>query len=230
MILHPGRKQPISAGEDPLPRVPLIFERQDRHALTLFVLACWYDMQEDYAKVWTTRLMELSKWVDDPPQGQAGLPQARLYGEKVPHAWQTWQACGERGFATWFTDAVNRIAKKNPKGAGNLRRFIAQLVLELMNTSQQTRNVAIRHLGQGRYGCLGYKRAWMLTMFLRRDQGIIRCLIERSLAQIHGVDDATRLWYDGTTFPEKSGSAAIRAGITAAPITSAGPLFRLCGL
>jgi hypothetical protein len=42
----------------------------------------------------------------------------------------------------------------------------------------------------------------MLTMFLRRDQGIIRCLIERSLAQIHGVDDAARLWYDGTTFPE----------------------------
>jgi hypothetical protein len=42
----------------------------------------------------------------------------------------------------------------------------------------------------------------MLTMFLRRDQGMIRCLVERTLAPIQGGTAAAQLWYDGVTFPD----------------------------
>lgn len=180
-----------------------IFERGDEHALTLFVLACWYDIQENYRSVWTKRLPQLSKWVDTPPQRQDGLPRARHHKkQKAPHAWKTWQKCKPGGFGTWLTATVTRIKNENPDGVGNLRRFVAALVLELMEPGLETRRVAERDLGNGKYAFAQMKRAWMLTMCLRRDRGLIKCLIERALRPIEGGSNALELWYDGTSFPE----------------------------
>lgn len=198
----------------------LIFERRDPHALTLFVLTCWYDMQETYPVVWSRRLSQLSEWIDSPLQEEADLPTARVASQKRPHAWKTWQACRPSGFASWFASTVNLIADTNPHGTGNLRRWIAALVLDLMVPGGETR-IACQRLGRGIYAFAELKRAWMLTMFLRRDQGIIRCLVERSLAGVTGGRDAAGLWYDGMAFPESDSELPVDSRMS----TLGGELF-----
>lgn len=179
----------------------LIFERCDPHALTLLVMTCWYDMQEPYPAVWSKRLSQLSEWIRSPVQEERALPPAWPASQKHPHAWKTWQACWSGGFETWLASTVKRIAENHTQGEGNLRRWIAALVLELMSPGGDTRAACTR-LGRGLYAFAELKRAWMLTMFLRRDQGMIRCLLERSLAAVPGGPDAARLWYEATAFPE----------------------------
>lgn len=180
-----------------------VFERSDvQNALTLFVLTNWYNIQEDYRDIWTTRLTQLSRWIDSPPQNRRALPHARFIRLKAPIAWKTWQACKSNGFGFWFAATVNRIANANPSGTGNLRRFIAALVLDLMEPGQQPRHIAERDLANGNYTYAELKRAWLLTMCLRRDQGIVKCLIERAVAPIKKGTVALEAWYDGVTFPE----------------------------
>ena len=55
----------------------------------------------------------------------------------------------------------------------------------------------------GSFRAVLYKRAWMLTMLLCRDQGIIRCLLECVLAaEARGID-ALHAWYDERMFPSQ---------------------------
>ncbi len=87
------------------------------------------------------------------------------------------------GLRELVASTVNRIAEANPNGAGNLRRWIAALVLELMVPGDETRIACLR-LGRGIYAFAELKRAWMLTMFLH--------LIDRSIAkglQVHLIVD-----------------------------------------
>lgn len=69
-----------------------------------------------------------------------------------------------------------------------------------MESGSSTRD-DILDLANGAYRCVLQKRGWMLAMFLRRDQGIIKCLLERSVRDIEGGREALELWY-GRTFPE----------------------------
>jgi hypothetical protein len=41
----------------------------------------------------------------------------------------------------------------------------------------------------------------MLYMFIRRDQGIVRCLLERALSSEASESKALRAWYDERLFP-----------------------------
>jgi hypothetical protein len=179
----------------------LVCERRDCHALTLFVLTCWYDMQEDYPIVWTTRIRELATWINNQARSQDTLPNARMPRQKRLDAWQTWLNCEPNGFGYWFARTVNQIARENPNGAGNLDRWLKKLVVELMNPGRETREACIRR-GPINRKCAQLKRATMLTMYLRRDQGIIRCLLERSVAKVERGPETLMHWYDGKTFPE----------------------------
>jgi hypothetical protein len=154
-----------------------------KKALTLFVLTNWYNIQEDYRDVWTKRLEHLSTWINKPNRRKnlANLPRARFRNLKAPTAWKTWQACGSGDFAIWFTKTVTQIAKAHPNGTGNLRRFVAALVLELMQVGKAPQRTAERHLKNGDYAYAELKRAWLLTVGLRRDRGMIKCLVQRAL-------------------------------------------------
>ncbi len=180
----------------------LIFRRERPHALTLFVMTCWYDMQDPYTRVWTKHLKKLSSWIDAGTQQEDGLKFGRYSKEKAPHAWTTWQQCRTAGFESWFVKTVNRIAQKNSTGTGNYRKFVGALILNLMKPGPGSREVVVKSLARGAYDCVMQKRAWMLAMFLRRDQGIIKCLIERSVGNIQEGPKALERWYDGRTFPE----------------------------
>jgi hypothetical protein len=95
---------------------------------------------------------------------------------------------------------VKRIAAENPHGDGNLYRFCAALASELTTPGEGTAR-ALTRLAGGEYRAVLYKRVWMVVMFLRRDNGMIRCLVERSLAGCAGGRDAARVWYDEAVFP-----------------------------
>jgi hypothetical protein len=60
----------------------------------------------------------------------------------------------------------------------------------------------IMSLESGHYAPAEYKRAWMVLMLLRRDQGVYRCFVERSLARLENGEEAARLWYDDSVFPQ----------------------------
>jgi hypothetical protein len=179
----------------------LIFRSDNpRDGLTLFVLACWYDMQETYVLVWSQRLRELGAWLSSPNKSEANLPASRTPWPKRS-AWATWTCCGKEGFAHYFVRTVNAITAQHSEGIGNIYRFIGRLGLDLTNPGKLPRK-DFSILQWGHYSPVNFKRAWMLLMFLRRDQGIIRCLVERALAGVVNGSDALRAWYDDKMFPQ----------------------------
>jgi hypothetical protein len=179
----------------------LVFGSEHPHALTLFVMTCWFDMQEPYTRVWTDYLRRLSKWIDAETQREDDLKFGRFSEEKARHAWKTWQACQVDGFESWFVKTINRIDKKNQGKNGNFRRFVGRIILDLMEPGSSARKDVI-DLANGTHRCVLQKRAWMLAMFLRRDQGIIKCLLEQRVQRIKGGPEALKSWYDGRKFPE----------------------------
>ena len=178
-----------------------IFGADPARALTLFVLACWYDAQEQYVTVWSRRIAQLDEWIDSPGKSESSLPSARSGPWTRSIAWKTWQQCEPGGFSMWFARTINVIAEANPGSSGNAHRFIGRLARELTNPGQTTRG-AFAALEAGRYSPAMFKRAWMLTMFLRRDQGIIRCLVERSLSGVPRGAEAVERWFDDRLFPQ----------------------------
>lgn len=178
-----------------------IFAAKHPHALTLFVLSCWYDAQEQYVVVWSRRLALLSEWVESSDKTLASLPGTRSGPWTRSIAWKTWQECASGGFGLWLAKSVNEIAESNGGGAGNTWRLVGRLARELTQPGQTTRG-AFASLEHGVYAAAMFKRAWMLAMFLRRDQGIIRCLVERSLSRQRGGAEAIARWYDDEVFPQ----------------------------
>ena len=182
--------------------VRYIFRAPDpAHALTLFVLACWYDAQEQYVTVWSRRIAQLDEWMSSPGRSEATLPSARSGPWTRSIAWKTWQRCESGGFPEWFAGTINSIAEGNHVPAGNAHRVIGRLARELTNPGQGTRG-AFAALEAGHYAPAMFKRAWMLMMFLRRDQGIIRCLVERALAGATRGAEAAERWYDDRLFSQ----------------------------
>jgi hypothetical protein len=178
----------------------LIFCADPVPALTLFVLACWYDARELYTLVWSRRLEGLAAWVARADRSEANLPKALSGDWTRAIAWKTWSRCRDGGFGRYFAETVNAIAANHPNGIRNTWRFVARLAEDLTKPGQTTRD-ALRNLQAGIYRPVLYKRAWMLTMILRRDQGIVRCLLERALTSEPRGTDALRAWYDDSLFP-----------------------------
>jgi hypothetical protein len=169
------------------------------HALTLFILTCWYDAAEDYTTVWTTRLEHLAEWLSQSFPSRETLPSARFDDWKKASVWTTWQRCQSHQFAEWFITTVNGIADDNPGGTANLRRFARAMAVDLTaigtSTKQGMDNLA------NRFVPVLYKRVWMAVMFLRRDQGIIRSLLQRDTLNIDRSSRALERWYDDRVFP-----------------------------
>ena len=180
----------------------LLFQAEPVAALTLFVLACWYDAQEWYAFVWTRRLEELAAWTETADGTEDSLPRVRSGDWTRAIAWKTWARCRDGGFGRYFAETATAIARDSPSGKGNTWRFVARVATDLTKPSQATRD-SLRHLELGTYRPVLYKRAWMLTMFLRRDQGIVRCLLERALSSEAIGTDALLAWYDDRLFPSQ---------------------------
>ena len=180
----------------------LLFRADPVPALTLFVLACWYDAQEFYALVWSRRLEELAAWMATADRNENSLPRARSGDWTRAIAWKTWSRCRDGGFGKYFAETVSTIAASNPNGTRNTWRFIARFAEDLTKPGQATRD-ALRDLQAGNYRPVLYKRAWMLTMLFRRDQGIVRCLLERALSSEARGTDALRAWYDKRLFPSQ---------------------------
>src|SRR6266481_3266662 len=159
--------------------------------------------REPYTRVWTLRLSQLASWIAGETHHADGLKFAFDRRNTAPHAWRTWQKCGASGFESWFTNTVNRIvAQGSPSGRGNFRKFVAELIRDLMRPNDSLHKTVRNSLVSGDYGCVMLKRAWMLAMFLRRDQGIIKCLLERHVQRVEGGPDAQKSWYVDNIFPE----------------------------
>jgi hypothetical protein len=131
---------------------------------------------------------------------QDNLPDARSGDWTRAIAWKTWSRCGVGGFGRYFVETVNSIAASHPEGTRNTWRFFACLAKDLMYPRQAIQD-ALRNLQAGNYRPVPYKRAWMFTMFLRRDQGIVRCLLERAISSEARGSQALRAWYDDSLFP-----------------------------
>jgi hypothetical protein len=180
-----------------------IFRAGHGHALTLFALTSWYDGREDYVCVWCRRLAQLAEWVASSTRSEDALPRAGSDGplRKRASAWKTWQQCQPGGFGVWFANTINSIADSRASQQGNLRVFVARVGRDLLSLAHETERQFAR-LETGTYARLLYKRAWMLTMFLRRDQGIVRCLVERAFGAAPRGSEAAHRWYDDGVFSQ----------------------------
>jgi hypothetical protein len=184
-------------------------------------LTWWYDMGEDYTVVGSLRLEQLADWMSSPDRSASNLPDGRWpWARRAAEA--TWSRCQQGGFGRYFADTVRRIAADHPNGTGNTWRLLGQLGLDLTNPGQEPRR-PFQTLRSGRYAPVKFKRAWMLLMFLRRDEGIIRCLVERALSMIEGGRDALRYWYDERSFPPSECHLPVDKRI----LTIAAELFQL---
>jgi hypothetical protein len=177
----------------------LIFCADPVPALTLFVLACWYDAQTMYAQTWSRGLEKLADWMATPDNSECTLPRTRAGPWSWRSAWKTWSRWRDGGFGAYFAETVTAIAANNPNGKGNTWKFVSRLALDLTCPSPENQS-AFEALQAGYYRPIPYKRVWMLAMLLRRDQGIIRCLLERALSVVGGADVACA-WYDERLFP-----------------------------
>lgn len=173
----------------------------DPHAFTLFVMNCWYDAQESYVVVWSRRLAQLASWITSDAKNETSLPSARSGSWTRSSAWKTWERCKSGGFAGWMISTILQIAESNPSGNGNTYRFFGRLAHELTTPGADNLKM-IMSLESGHYAPAEYKRAWMVLMLLRRDQGVYRCFVERSLARLENGEEAARLWYDDSVFPQ----------------------------
>jgi hypothetical protein len=164
----------------------LVFcSKKPSDALTLFVLMCWYDMGENYTFVGSRRLSALAEWIASPKSSLDSLADGR-YPWPKRCARATWSRCEKGGFGRYFAETVETIAREHPKGVGNIWRFIGQLGLDLTDPGGVPEQGFKKLRSGSEFVPVEFKRAWMLLMFLRRDKGIIRCLLERALAGPRG--------------------------------------------
>jgi len=180
----------------------LLFSSLEPNPLTLFVLTCWYDAQESYVTVWSRRLAALRDWMMNGAWTESTLPKARSGPWTRSTVWKTWNTCRDIEFSGWMVRAIREILQEHPEGDGNVWRFVGRIGTELVNLGQENR-LAFRDLSFGRFSPALLKRAWMLTMFLRRDRGIVRCLVNRTLERVAGGKEAANAWYNDSKFPER---------------------------
>jgi hypothetical protein len=174
--------------------------------LLLLFLCAWLDLQAPYTRVWNQMLRQTQRWLDttawrdparEPPRGH--------YPPTRPHLLKTIAALSRpvysRDPAKWFAKAIVEIAEANPTGRGNIYRFAGAICRDLYEAKDRRFATLIEggHLPDD-YAGMHYKRLWMLIMFLRRDEGTIRCLISRALRSVPRGSEALQLWQDDRSF------------------------------
>lgn len=174
--------------------------------LLLFVLAAWLDLQAPYVRVWNEMLVQTERWLNatawtnpdaDTPRGNFRLTRPHLLKTIADLSSQA----HSRSMAAWFAAAVLRIVQENGSKRGNLYRFVSLVCDDLFQAKDTT---FTRYMKSGKlpadYMGTHYKRLWMLIMFLRRDEGVIRCLLRRALMGIGGGQEALDYWADDRYF------------------------------
>lgn len=208
-----------------------IFRNPDpAEGLLLFILSAWLDLQAPYVRVWNQMLVRAQSWLhgfawSDPDKN---LPRGN-FSPVRPHMLKTTEALSRPGFsrsaAAWFAASILDIAHKNGPRRGNTYRFVSVVCRDLYEAKDGrfTASIARGELPLD-YAGTHYKRLWMLMMFLRRDQHVIRCLLRRAMASVAGGEEALGYWINDLYFDplelELPVDARVRASWQALPFVS----------
>ena len=180
-----------------------IFKNQNPDAGLLLLLMCsWMDMQERYQTVWSTYLESLSL---------GNTPKMRFQTLKLPLLQKTYITYKNyHGIAPWFIEKILSCEEKVKDSThcheeNNVCRIVGYMTEDLWGKENISKdNVGDLHSfsnGSVGYKFLGnYKRLWMALMWLRLDNSIIHCLLERALSKYQGGEKAVEYWYDGKFF------------------------------
>jgi hypothetical protein len=177
--------------------------------LLLFVLACWLDMQVRYTIVWNTYLGQTRTWLQNNAwmNPSTNVPRGK-FRHTYPHLVKAVSTLSSnrynRSFSAWFVTTVLNIVQQHGPVSGNLYRFVAKVCDDLYLAADKT---FLYHVGSGNiptnYNGAHYKRLWMFIMFLRRDDSVIRCLVERAVQGHPQGNQAVGYWYDPKYFDPK---------------------------
>lgn len=174
----------------------LIFSNPDPdEGLLLFTLSCWLDMQAPFITVWTTYLRQAKNWID----GIGPVPREN-YPATTPHLFLTRKAVQTHGsISQWFVRKINEIAEKHRSESGNIYKLAGEICTDLYSKPEVVdllRNGILPNSFSGG----DHKRFWMLMMFLRRDNSVVRCLFTRALRKFDNGQKAVQYWYDPQYF------------------------------
>lgn len=208
-----------------------IFRNPDpAEGLLLFILTAWLDLQAPYVRVWNHMLVQAQSWLhglawSDPAKNipRGNFPPVR------PHMLKTIEALSRPKFsgsaAAWFVSSILNIALKNGPRRGNTYRFVSSVCQDLYEAKDGRFTASIAG-GELPFEYMGthYKRLWMLMMFLRRDQHVIRCLLRRATASVPSGEEAFAYWINDLYFDplelELPVDARVRASWQALPFVS----------
>lgn len=143
--------------------------------------------------VWSRQLQAASKWVEQP--SVAPIPRGK-FPPTEPNLKKTLLAVQKHGsISAWFVSTINEIVRRRGASRGNLYRFAAAIMQQLLAPSSQL-FYAVQTLADGRQALLGnWKRLWMAIMFLRRDESLVKCLLSRALCTVPDGAKAVQYWY-----------------------------------
>jgi hypothetical protein len=130
----------------------------------------------------------------DPP----GLPEDKNHVRKTAIV----RASRSGGIAGWFTETVLEIVNVHGRARGNIYRFMGRMLRDLLDVKSEAGLKAIYQLCDGQRVPAEYKRAWMAVMMLRRDQRVIRRLLQRALRGVPDGRLALRYWHSKAHFRE----------------------------
>jgi hypothetical protein len=174
----------------------LIFDNPNpNEGLLFFILGCWLDMQAQYVTVWTTYLRQAKNWVEDKgpvPRGSFSPTTTHLLLTKA--SIKSYGTIGQ-----WFVQKINNITEKHGQAEGNIYRLAGEICNDLYSKPDVVNSLRNGILPNNFSGG-DHKRFWMLMMFLRRDNSIVRCLFTRALSKFEGGQKAAQNWYDSEYF------------------------------
>jgi hypothetical protein len=177
--------------------IQLIFGNPDaKKGLLLFAVCIWMSYRVKAETVWTRYLDQADGWISG---RRSAPPQHRWPNSVTPHLNKIRDmAINSGSIANWFADAIVAIGNSPSGQPGNIYRMAGCLFRDLLAASQQRkRNTqGQEQLLAGKPGLLDWKRLWVLLMYLRRDNSLVRCLFERALNGVNGGQKALGYWYD----------------------------------
>jgi len=177
----------------------LIFNNPDPgEGLLLFILSCWLDMQAQYITVWTTYLRQARNWIKD-----KGVIPRGDYSPTKSHLLLTRDTVRSYGnISRWFIQKINAIVQENGQSRGNLYRLVGEMCNDLYSKPEVVDSLKWGHLPSNFSGG-DHKRFWMLMMFLRRDNSVVKCLFTRALNKFPDGQKIIQYWYDSRYFDPK---------------------------
>ena len=128
----------------------LLFRADPARALTLFVLACWFDARESYAKVWSSRLEELAAWIASPTKSKDTLPSTRSGPWTQYSAWRTWSAAMKADSVATLPRWSTLLLLLIPKARATLGGF-SHVSRKTSTTPSQANRDALRSLRAGSF-------------------------------------------------------------------------------